>query len=97
MSYMERVQATLAFLTGKKQNYQRTFGNPWGEATLADLAWFCRADETCVIPGDHDRTLLLEGRREVWLRIQEYLNYTPEQLFALKQRHPMQPTTGGQE
>lgn len=51
-----------------------------GAAVLADLAVFCRADETCVVPGDRDRTYVLEGRREVYLRIQDHLRLTTEQL-----------------
>src|SRR5688500_260506 len=51
-----------------------------GAAVLADLATFCRADETCVVPGDRDRTYVLEGRREVWLRIQDHLKLSTEQL-----------------
>jgi hypothetical protein len=89
MNIAERVKATLSFLTVRKQNYQRAFGNPWGEQVLIDLATFCRANETCVIPGDHDRTLLLEGRREVWLRIAQHMNLSPEQLFALYTKRPM--------
>jgi hypothetical protein len=51
-----------------------------GAAVLADLATFCRADETCVVPGDRDRTYVLEGRREVYLRIRDHLDLTVEEL-----------------
>lgn len=60
--------------------YQLVFNTPAGQAVLADLAPFCRARETCVVPGDSDRTYVLEGRREVFLRIRDYLDLTPEQL-----------------
>lgn len=63
--------------------FRRAFGSYAGQAVLIDLARFCRAGETCVIAGDHDRTLILEGRREVFLRIQEHLRLQPEQLYAL--------------
>lgn len=53
---------------------------------LEDLCRFCRGAETCVVPGDRDKTLVLEGRREVWLRIQQLTNMTPEQLFAIYAR-----------
>jgi hypothetical protein len=36
-----------------------------------------------VVPGDHDRTLILEGRREVFLRLTDHLHLTSEQLYAL--------------
>lgn len=76
-------EEALAHFTEKKAAYQLAFGSPPGKAVLADLSPFCRARETCIVPGDHDRTYVLEGRREVWLRIQQYLDLTPEQLVAL--------------
>ena len=36
-----------------------------------------------MVAGDHDKTLLLEGRREVWIRIQQHMRLNQEQLFAL--------------
>jgi translation initiation factor 2 beta subunit (eIF-2beta)/eIF-5 len=48
-----------------------------------DLARFCRAFESCVVPGDHDRTLLLEGRREVWLRCTQHWNLTAQELAVI--------------
>ncbi len=71
------------FVVGLRAAYLRAFGNYAGQAVMIDLARFCRAAETCVIPGDHDRTLVLEGRREVWLRIIQHLRLQPEQLYAL--------------
>lgn len=63
-----------------KRAYQLAFNSPAGEAVLNDLIPFCRAAESCVVPGDRDKTYVLEGRREVYLRIREYLDLTPEQL-----------------
>lgn len=82
---MGMVSRTLEFLRNRKQCYQLTFEKrqPANVTVLIDLASFCRANESCVVPGDRDRTLMLEGRREVWLRIQQHLNLTPEQLFDL--------------
>lgn len=79
-------RAALQWTEEKKRSYQLTFEatQPANVEVLEDLARFCRATESCVIPGDHDRTLILEGRREVWLRISEWLNLTPEQLYLLK-------------
>lgn len=56
---------------------------------LLDLAEFCRANESCYHedPRTHAR---LEGRRDVWLRIQEHLHLTPAQLMALFQGRPLQ-------
>lgn len=55
-----------------------------------DLVRFCRAAESCVVPRDHDRTLVLEGRREVFLRITQHMNLSSEQLFALYDRRNIQ-------
>lgn len=70
----------LQIFTDCKRAYQFAFGAVGGEVVLADLAVFCRAKETCVVPGDRDRTYVLEGRREVFLRIRDYLELSPEEL-----------------
>jgi hypothetical protein len=87
---------TLDFLRNRKRNYQLAFGQPAGQEVLIDLAKFCRANETCY----HDDARLhavLEGRREVWLRIQQHLNLSSEQLATLyggKQFHIVEKTDG---
>lgn len=73
----------LIFFTDRQNAYRVTFGTDAGRAVLEDLVPFCRARETCVVPGDRDRTYVLEGRREVYLRIQDYLHRTPEDLVAM--------------
>jgi hypothetical protein len=75
---------TLVYLGLRKKSYQSIFG-PAGAAgsdVMKDLAKFCRANETCAQP-DRDLTMLLCGRREVWLRIQQHLHLQPEELAAL--------------
>lgn len=67
-------------LGDRQRAYMLAFKEAAGAAVLADLAIFCRADETCVVPGDRDRTYVLEGRREVYLRIQDHLRLTTEAL-----------------
>jgi hypothetical protein len=69
-----------------KRAYQLAFNAPGGEAVLMDLGVFCRARESCLIPGQRDMTSALEGRREVYLRIRDYLDLTPEQL--VEKYHP---------
>ena len=71
-----------AFLTLRHQAYVRTFNGPVAERVLADLARFCRASETAFHP-DARVHAVLEGRREVWLRIQKYLRLTPEDIDRL--------------
>jgi hypothetical protein len=65
-----------------KRAYILTFGTEAGRTVLADLAKFCRASESTAVPGDHDRTWTLIGRREVYLSIRDYLDLTPEQLVS---------------
>lgn len=67
------------FLTNRKRNYQTTFAGVGGEAVLADLARFCRADES-TFNTDARVAALMEGRREVWLRITKHLNLSPDEL-----------------
>ncbi len=77
MNYEEAVR----IFTDCKRAYLLAFSPPAGPAVLNDLAPFCRAKETCVVPGDRDRTWVLEGRREVWLRIKDYLEMPVEDLI----------------
>lgn len=74
------IQHLSAFLGERQRAYLLAFGEVAGKAVLVDLAKFCRADRTCVIPGDRDRTYVLEGRREVYLRIRDHLDRTTEEL-----------------
>lgn len=62
--------------------FQKTFQGPLAEEVLADLAKFCRAHESTFNP-DERAHALLEGRREVWLRIQNHLNLDSETLWNL--------------
>lgn len=73
----------LQILTDRKRAYQLVFGEtPASIAVLEDLTTFCRGKETCLIPGDHDRTYALLGRNEVFHRIKDHLELSPEQLLA---------------
>lgn len=68
----------------RKRQYQTAFsaGAPAHEA-LVDLAKFCRAFENEIIPGDHDRTLILAGRREAFFRIWNHLHLEPQELVTV--------------
>lgn len=76
------IEAKLAFILERKRSYQQACGSETTALMMRDLAWFCRAERTCFDP-DPRKHALAEGRREVWLRIQEHLNMTPEQLLQL--------------
>jgi len=73
----ERAQALLA---GRRTAYVKTFKNPVGEEVLKDLVHFCRATET-TFHADPRMHAVLEGRREVWLRIQNYSNLSDKELW----------------
>lgn len=66
----------------RHQDYARTFAGPVPERVLADLAKFCRAGESTFHP-DPRVHAVLEGRREVWLRIQKYLRLTAADIDRL--------------
>lgn len=60
--------------------YQIAFAGASGEAVLTDLGRFCRAEEPCWSE-DQRHHARLEGRREVWLRIQAELKLPTEELL----------------
>ena len=70
------------FILTRQYNYRKTFLNPPGEAVLRDLASFCRANES-TFHEDARLHAVAEGRREVWLRIQNHLNLSPADLWRL--------------
>lgn len=79
---------TFDFLKRRRINYRLAANQPAFQELLIDLAQFCRANETCVVTDKNGRiddaaTKVLEGRREVWLRIQQHLNLTAQQLYSL--------------
>lgn len=72
------------FLFRRRRSYRLTF-NDEEQCTLdvlADLARFCRARESTFHP-DARTSLMLEGRREVWLRIAHHLNLSEEDLWQI--------------
>ena len=72
-------------LETRRINYVKTFKNEPGNRVLEDLAGFCRANETCFHENDRAHAVL-EGRREVWLRIQHHLNLSPDEIWKLYAR-----------
>ena len=68
------------WMLGRQRSYQTLF--PQNSPALKDLYRFCRAGQTCWHP-DPRVHAVLEGRREVWLRIQQHLKLSPEQLLEL--------------
>lgn len=71
-------------LFGRRQvAYKNTFNSPEGRKVLADLRRFCRASMPTADVNNVHATFLLEGRREVWLRIMSHLQLTDEDVFNL--------------
>lgn len=72
-----------ALLFGRANAYRRTFsGDNDSNVVLVDLARFCRA-HTSTGHADANVAARLDGRREVWLRIQHHLNLPDEMLWEI--------------
>ncbi len=78
----DEVKKARDYLAQRKRAYGLTFDSVSGETVLKDLASFCRANESCFHP-DPRVHAVMEGRREVWLRIQEHLKLTNEQMLSI--------------
>lgn len=81
-------QRAREFLFARQTAYHKVFRGPFADVVLDDLARFCRAHQSTfhVDPRQH---AVLEGRREVWLRITQHLNLSDEDLW----KHYRIPTT----
>lgn len=79
----EKQSVYITQLKDRRLAYANVFGKKDDIATdivIKDLAKFCRAHES-TFHKDPRMHAVLEGRREVWLRIQEYLQLTIEQIY----------------
>ena len=81
---MSSVDKIKNFLIARKQAYCQIFKSDsvHAQAVMEDLAKFCRAHET-TFHTDARAHAVLEGRREVWLRIQSHLNLNSIDLWKL--------------
>jgi hypothetical protein len=70
------------FLATRRYAYQQTFVGPYSDIVLKDLATYCFANQSTFNANDRAH-VLAEGRREVWLRIANHLNMSPDQLWEL--------------
>lgn len=71
------------FFNKRQAAYKKTFDGPDGRKVLADLRRFCRASMPTADVNNVHATFLLEGRREVWLRIVSHLQLTDEDVYNL--------------
>ncbi len=87
------VEAFKHLVRSRSFAYRRTFAldNPAAQQVLGDLSKFCRAHVSTFHRDDRIHAVL-EGRREVWLRIQEYLNLTEEQIYKMHKVYETQNT-----
>jgi len=72
----------------RRRAYRAAFDNPEGRKVLADLRRFCRASVPTADVNNVNVTFLLEGRREVFLRIISHLNLTEDDVFKLVEEYP---------
>ena len=78
----EALHKVKQFLFYRKSAYVKVFQGPLAEVVLRDLARFCRANSSTF--HENERVAgRFDGRREVWLRIQNHLNLSQEQLWEL--------------
>ena len=90
----DTMQAIIRSFAKKSLAYNQVFNsdNKYTEVVLKDLAKFCRAHQT-TFNKDPRIHATLEGRREVWLRIEEFLKLTPEEIYEL---HKVKEMTKGE-
>ena len=81
MTVIQLAEQVKNFLITRGQAYRQTFKGIYAERVLIDLARFCRANESTFNP-DARAEGVLQGRREVWLRISKHLNLTEDELQA---------------
>lgn len=77
--------ATMGFLQQRKRAYMISLGDPnnrAAQAVLKDLARFCYATDSCMV-ADVRVHAFNEGKRAVWLRIQQHLNLPEHDLYTL--------------
>lgn len=80
-----------AFISRRKSDYCAVFDRESVSANrvLIDLSRFCRANESC-FHEDPRAHAVLEGRREVFLRIAQHLELDQEALWKLYGRKDLE-------
>lgn len=72
-------------LDQRRRAYQTVFGGERGKEVLQDLVIFCGSKRSS-FSSDALEMAFREGRREVWLRIEQHLNLTDDDIWNLFQR-----------
>jgi HD superfamily phosphohydrolase len=83
----ELIAKAKSYLFARQQAYHQVFDKEsrFAQTVLRDLAKFCRAHETTFHSNPRVQAAL-EGRREVWLRIEQHLKMTPDELWMITKR-----------
>ena len=76
---------TLEHLAGA---YATVFRAPGSDLVLRDLIEFCHAATTTFTRDDARQIYVHEGRRQVWLRMNEFIALSVEELIALRAGRP---------
>lgn len=82
MSTYTKFRRAWEYLTGRGRIYRRLLNTDDGKLFLRDMAKFCRAHQSTA-HADATVAARLDGRREVWLRIQHHLQLDDETLWRL--------------
>ena len=82
LSRSEQLQQAKAFAVGRQAAYAQVFDekNQFLKEVFADLEKFCRAN-TSTFHQDPRVHAVLEGRREVWIRIQDHLKLSTDEFW----------------
>lgn len=88
MSVSEKAGKLFDLLKRQKQDYQLACHQPAMQRMLIDLMWYGKWNETCVVYDkggrlDKAATLVMQGRREMIIRILNHCNLTTKQLYLL--------------
>lgn len=78
---LEAIQKAKDFLRTRGQSYRLVFKGIHAETVMVDLAKFCRANHS-TFHKDPRVEGVMQGRREVWLRIAAHLNMTEAELWS---------------
>lgn len=91
-SEQEQLNKYIENIKNRMISYKNCFDTSQLEnrAVLTDLALFCRMFTTTADPIQAEDPKILEGRRQVFLRIQEHLQFECMQLYQL---HPLKMLT----
>lgn len=66
-----------------KSHYHSCFSAPGGAFVLQDLANFCKAADTTQVFGDPYHSMINEGRRQVWLHIQDLFSLPADKIVMI--------------